>query len=167
MTQKDFIDKFYAIAKRVVQGTSIFPETVLTAAGIESGWGESKLSRQYNNYFGFTADNTPDVPRVFMCNQSGRDCHYYKVYETPEDSFRDYVRLLTSYSRYKPVLQADTVEGQFQALQLAGYATNPNYANILERAYNEIKDLLTNGSGTAGIMVIAILLVIAFFWGRH
>lgn len=164
MNQQDFVNKYYPIARQVAAGTPIFPETIVTAAGVESGWGESKLARQYNNFFGFTADNTPNVPRVFMCNQAGQDCHYYKVYASVQDSFADYVRLLMSYDRYLPVRQADTVEAQFQALQKAGYATNPNYASILTNVYKQIKSFLTKSPGfDAGLLIALILVAVWYF----
>lgn len=165
MTQSEFVQRYWPLAVKVTQGTKILPGTVITAAGVESGWGNSKLASQYNNFFGFTADNSPNVPRVYMCNSQGQDCHYYKTYNSAEDSFRDYIRLLTSYQRYAPVLQADTVQEQFAALQAAGYATNPQYSSILSRAWSEIASLLLSGGKTNVWTVVFIAGTALVIWG--
>lgn len=162
MNQADFITKYYPLAQQAAEGTPILPETIITAAGVESGWGESKLSSLYNNFFGFTADNTPNVRRIYMCNSSGTDCHYYKVYNSPLDSFKDYVRLLMSYPRYNAVRQADTVEGQIKALGQSGYAANPNYGSILLRTWNEVAGFVKENLKSPGLDLI-LLAGVAFF----
>lgn len=168
MTQSEFVQRYWPLAVKVTQGTKIMPGTVITAAGVESGWGNSKLASQYNNFFGFTADNTPNVRRIYMCNSSGTDCHYYKVYNSPLDSFKDYVRLLMSYPRYNAVRQADTVEDQIKALGQSGYATNPNYGSILLRAWNEVSAFVKENLKSPGLDLI-LLAGVAFFivWLMH
>ncbi|HTE28944.1 MAG TPA: glucosaminidase domain-containing protein, partial [Chryseolinea sp.] len=57
----------------------------------------------------------------------------FRAYETDLDSFQDRVRFLKQNKRYKShgVFEAKTPAAQAQALQEAGYATDPHYAQKL------------------------------------
>jgi hypothetical protein len=55
----------------------------------------------------------------------------FRGYESPEQSFMDYAGFVTSNPRYRPVLDAGSLEGQIRAMGASGYATDPNYATKL------------------------------------
>ena len=61
----------------------------------------------------------------------------FRAYDSYEDSFRDYARLISESPRYA---QARASTGSAAAyaseLQRAGYATDPHYASKLSRAIN-------------------------------
>lgn len=52
------------------------------------------------------------------------------------DSFMQHRNLMNRASRYKTVLSAQSPTEAFTALQQAGYATDPNYANKLNSVYS-------------------------------
>jgi flagellar protein FlgJ len=52
----------------------------------------------------------------------------FRVYSSYLEALSDYVGLLSRNPRYTAVTQAATAEQGAQALQNAGYATDPNYA---------------------------------------
>jgi Mannosyl-glycoprotein endo-beta-N-acetylglucosaminidase/CHAP domain len=118
------------------------PASVTIAQGaLESGWGASHIGTA-NNYFGIKAfGGTPGsiaigsvvVPtKEFvggrMVTVNGR----FRAYRSAADSFRDHGLFLRSNSRYAPAFRvADDANAFARALQAAGYATDPQYANKL------------------------------------
>ena len=93
MTKQDFVNKFYPAAKAAGAEFNINPVVVLAQAAIESGWGESKLS-SYNNFFGITAygriNNYWHGGKIQLAD-SGLT---FRRYDTMENSFMDYCRLI-------------------------------------------------------------------------
>jgi flagellar protein FlgJ len=61
------------------------------------------------------------------------------VYSSYLEALSDYVGLLTRNPRYAAVTSADTAEQGAQALQNAGYATDPNYARKLTGMIQQMK----------------------------
>jgi len=149
MERRDFTNKYYPLAIEAGNGTPIFPETIITAAGLESGWGESQLAKIYNNFFGFKSSKSwidsggkvIKLPTKEVINGTTRTIDaLFRVYNSPTDSFKDYVRLLqtTRYVNAGVTTAKDSVS-QFQALQKAGYATDPYYSSKLKMISYNIK----------------------------
>ena len=93
MTKQDFVNKFYPAAKAAGAEFNINPVVILAQAAIESGWGESKLS-SYNNFFGITAygriNNYWHGGKIQLV-ENGLP---FRRYDTMENSFMDYCRLI-------------------------------------------------------------------------
>ena len=93
MTKQDFVNKFYPAAKAAGAEFNINPVVVLAQAAIESGWGESKLS-SYNNFFGITAygriNNYWHGGKIQLAGNGLT----FRRYDTMENSFMDYCRLI-------------------------------------------------------------------------
>ena len=98
MTKQDFVNKFYPAAKAAGAEFNINPVVVLAQAAIESGWGESKLS-SYNNFFGITAygriNNYWHGGKIQLADNGLP----FRRYDTMENSFMDYCRLIRSSYR--------------------------------------------------------------------
>jgi flagellar protein FlgJ len=61
----------------------------------------------------------------------------FRAYDSFEDSFKDYARLISDSPRYaKAREQTKSVTAFASGLQKAGYATDPEYAAKLSRAIN-------------------------------
>jgi flagellar protein FlgJ len=61
----------------------------------------------------------------------------FRAYDSYEDSFKDYARLISDTPRYaKAREQTGSVQAYATGLQRAGYATDPLYADKLSRAIN-------------------------------
>ena len=83
----------------------------------------------------------------------------FRAYASPAESFADYVRLLKQNPRYRQVLEAGGDVRRFAgALQRAGYATDPRYADklsaiangpTLDRALSTISQFARNTAGVA------------------
>lgn len=93
MTKQDFVNKFYPAAKAAGAEFNINPVVVLAQAAIESGWGESKLS-SYNNFFGITAYGRINNYWHGGKIQLAEGGLTFRRYDTIENSFMDYCRLI-------------------------------------------------------------------------
>jgi flagellar protein FlgJ len=66
----------------------------------------------------------------------------FRAYDSPAASFRDYVALLRDNPRYEGALGKGADTHAFaQALQKAGYATDPNYAHKLTATAQAVRQL--------------------------
>jgi len=55
----------------------------------------------------------------------------FRAYDSYEESFADYARLISQNKRYQHVLTADNAHEAARQIQKAGYATDPKYASKL------------------------------------
>ncbi len=55
MTKQEFVHQAYAAAIRSSERSGMPAMVTVAQAALESNWGQSKLSRQANNYFGIKA----------------------------------------------------------------------------------------------------------------
>jgi flagellum-specific peptidoglycan hydrolase FlgJ len=56
-----------------------------------------------------------------------------RQYENFDDSIADYGSFLREHKRYKPMLDANTLEEQITALGKSGYATDSRYADKVKQ----------------------------------
>ena len=59
MIKEIFVQQFYPLAQAAGKLFNINPVVVLAQAAIESGWAESRLSKDYNSFFGITGYGGP------------------------------------------------------------------------------------------------------------
>lgn len=140
MTPKDFLAKYATAFVVACQGTGLFPSVKLAQAALESGWGRHIVG---NNMFGIkaagkhspywhgdtvTAGTTEFQNGAYNATTSG-----FRRYASVGDSIKDHTWFLQQNGRYAAagVFRAQTPEEQAQALQRAGYATDPGYASKL------------------------------------
>lgn len=94
----------------------------------------SQLASKYNNLYGMKAlPNQASVSLPTMENINGKDIKTnanFAAYNTPQQSMQAYANLMNS-PRYQGVTKASSFEEAAKALQKAGYATDPNYAENL------------------------------------
>lgn len=139
MTRREYIAKWASTVVDLTENTALFPSVFMAQAALESGNGNSSLAARYNNHFGIKADKSWKGRKVNLQTRevlNGADVTvgaYFRVYYDASDSFRDRVRFLRENGRYaiNGVFRASTPEEQAWALQRAGYATDPNYAETI------------------------------------
>lgn len=129
-TSLTYIDHFKTIA---IQEMNLYgiPASITLAQGLfESGSGNGELARVANNHFGIKCTSDWKGKSYFKDDDSHNDC--FRVYDKPEDSFRDHSEFLKR-PRYAKLFQLDKNDyvGWANGLKAAGYATNPNYPNLL------------------------------------
>jgi flagellar rod assembly protein/muramidase FlgJ len=146
-SQTDFIRRLRNAIVNASAGTGLYPSVVMAQAALETGWGKSQLSSVYNNLFGIKADKSWKGPVVEMPTReviNGQNVVIndgFRVYESVEKSIKDRNNFLKRNPRYtrNGVFSAKSPEEQAQALQRAGYATDPNYATLLIRIINQFE----------------------------
>jgi LysM repeat protein len=129
-TSLTYIDKFKTIA---VQEMNLYgiPASITIAQGLfESGSGNGELARVANNHFGIKCNSEWKGKGYYKDDDEHNDC--FRVYDKPEDSFRDHSEFLKR-PRYAKLFLLDKNDyvGWANGLKDAGYATNPNYPKLL------------------------------------
>ena len=143
--QGRFVQRHTQTAAKVAQASGLPASYMLGQAGHETGWGQHEIRLKggapSHNLFGIKAGSgwTGKVAEVTTTEYVGGVAHKtvakFRAYDSYEDSFRDYARLITQTPRYAQAAQATgSVQAFASGLQKAGYATDPQYANKLSRA---------------------------------
>lgn len=109
----------------------------IAQAALESGWGESGLSRAGNNLFGIKADSRWRGQTLTMNTKEFIKGQWvvvpalWRKYPNWQASIDDHAAFLKLNPRYKACFLCTTASAFAQALAQAGYATDPDYANKL------------------------------------
>ena len=151
MTRTEYIKRFTNAVIKASKRTGLFPSLFMAQAILESGNGASSLANKYNNHFGIKASRNWKGKVIDINTREvfdGKEVYIkdgFRWYDNPEDSFKDRVVFLKNNPRYTKygVFDAKNPEEQADALQRAGYATDPNYSKVLKSLitrYN-LKDL--------------------------
>jgi len=136
-----FIAEIVPVAKEMQASHGIMPSIILAQAILESDWGTSELSAKYNNLFGIKSFSSNDHS-VKLETKEYKDGKWetikanFKVYASWSDCIRDHTLLFVQGVDWDPylyqgVLLADDYQTAAKALQVAGYATDPGYAEKL------------------------------------
>lgn len=150
--QSAFVAQHGAAAQAVARESGIPAAFMLGQAGHESGWGKGEIRHadgsSAHNLFGIKATGgwTGKVAEVttteYVNGEPRKVTAKFRAYDSYEDSFRDYARLIGNSPRYEGVMdQLHSVQGFASGLQRAGYATDPSYAAKLSRAINTTLNL--------------------------
>ena len=131
ITVEEYIETYKDIAMREMRDYKI-PASITLAQGIlESGAGNSALARDARNHFGIKCHKGWEGETYIMDDDEKNEC--FRKYDNPEESFKDHSLFLTTRSRYAGLFELDIMdyEGWARGLKAAGYATNPQYAQLL------------------------------------
>ncbi len=130
ITSLQYINRYKAIA---IQEMNLYgiPASITLAQGLfESGSGNGELARIANNHFGIKCTSDWKGRSYYKDDDNANDC--FRVYDRPEDSFRDHSNFLKRKNYAKLFeLEKNDYEGWAYGLKKAGYATNPNYPTLL------------------------------------
>lgn len=140
VTKNEFLEVMIPIAKQAQAEYGIRPSVLVAQAALESNWGNSDLSQQSNNFFGIKGNSSGDqyATKEFTQEKWESVQASFRTYDSVSESVNDYARLIkngTSWNAdlYSEVISAEHYKEAAFALQKAGYATDPNYANKLIR----------------------------------
>jgi LysM repeat protein len=132
ITNEEYVQTYANIAVQKMVEYQI-PASITLAQGIlESGSGNSKLAQNANNHFGIKCHTGWEGEGYYMDDDTENEC--FRVYKTPEESYVDHSKFLTERARYKFLftdIKVDDYKAWAQGLKDAGYATNPNYPQLL------------------------------------
>ena len=136
-SHQQFIERLVPHAQELQDGYGVLPSIILGQAILESNWGKSTLASKYNNLFGIKAYG--DQKKVSLETKEFVNEEWitiqgdFKVYDSWEQSMDDHTQLFVqgvdwNPALYENVITATNYQEAAQALQAAGYATDPGYA---------------------------------------
>lgn len=134
-----FINSIKDEAIQNYKNYKILPSITIAQAILESGWGEAKLAKEYNNLFGIKADIYWKGNYVTLETRefkSDIENEKFRKYEDIGDSIKDHGKFLSENNRYSKsgVFRSNTYIHQANALQDGGYSTDTNEKG--ERVYS-------------------------------
>jgi flagellar protein FlgJ len=129
MTKEVFVDTYYPLAKKAGDAFGLNPEVILAQAAIESGWGSSYGARVRKNFFGITAagSSNPYWDGSYSVSKNQYKLKF-RVYQTEQDSFYDFARLITSKYKSASAVSSDTTQ-YAQAIAYSPYISENNGDN--------------------------------------
>ncbi|ANI89480.1 hypothetical protein A9P82_09355 [Arachidicoccus ginsenosidimutans] len=128
-----YINRFKNIAMEEMIRTGV-PASITLAQGIlESGCGQSELAKASNNHFGIKCKTEWTGPKTYHDDDRRQEC--FRVYATPEDSYRDHSDFLKNRPYYTNLFTLDPRDYKDWAygLKKDGYATEKDYPTNLIR----------------------------------
>ena len=136
--QLDFVQPLVPHAQRNAQILGTSPQAILAIAALETGWGRSMIKDEQgndsHNLFGIKAtpaDNryARTLTTEYIEGNPQKLHANFKTYDSAADAVDGFANFILSNSRYSRALeQASDPEKFLQELQVAGYATDPKYA---------------------------------------
>lgn len=145
---QEFTQKLSQHAEQASLSSGIPAKFMLGQAALESGWGRREIKALdgsvSHNLFGIKAGSSWHGKTVdaltteYVNGVAYQKVEKFRAYDSYADSFKDYARLLTENPRYQGVLRCGGDAVQFaHALQKAGYATDPAYAQKLTKVIQQ------------------------------
>jgi flagellar protein FlgJ len=146
-TQENFVMMLKPHAEKAAAELNINPDVLIAQVALETGWGKhvihDKQGENSFNLFNIKAGSQWQGDKVNVSTLEYRDGIAanekadFRKYTNYADSFSDYVQLMKNSSRYEQVLQKGSDSAAYaEALQSAGYATDPEYAQKIKRLLN-------------------------------
>ncbi len=143
-SQSNFVERHTEAAIRIEKESGIPASYMVGQAGLETGWGKFEIKRAGGqpsyNLFGIKATagwkgKTAEVTTTEYVNGVAKKMvAKFRAYDSYDESFRDYARLISESPRYAKVMtQTGSAQAFASGLQRAGYATDPQYAAKLSR----------------------------------
>lgn len=139
-----FVSTLMPAAKRAAERLGVAPEALLAQSALETGWGKHLMHRPDGspayNLFGIKADSRWPGERVklrtleYEQGVAVRKTAAFRAYDSWEQAFQDYAEFIIGNPRYAPALENSTDPRRYlDELQKAGYATDPAYAEKIQR----------------------------------
>lgn len=141
-----FVKSVLPLATQAAKKLGAEPLAIVAQAALETGWGTKVPQRadgiSSHNFFGikstggWSGDSVTTSTLEFQGGALKPQTADFRAYGSAADGMADYVQLLTANPRYQGVLAAGRDASKYaDALQSAGYATDPNYASKIKAIY--------------------------------
>lgn len=140
----DFVNRLWPHAAAASRATGIAPSFMIGHAALESGWGKAEIrganGEPSYNLFGVKAGRNwkgavvEATTTEYVNGVAQKRVEKFRAYGSYEEAFTDYANLLSRNPRYAAVIDNGNDPARFAvSLQQAGYATDPMYAEKLNR----------------------------------
>jgi hypothetical protein len=151
-----YIQKYKSIAVREMLLYKIPASITLAQGMIESGCGKSTLAVDSKNHFGIKCQKEWTGEKYYHDDDKADEC--FRMYNSIDESYRDHSLFLSTRKRYAALftLPITDYKGWATGLKLAGYATNPDYPNMLIRVIENNQLFLLDDTLKGGYEEIAI-----------
>ncbi|HSH47732.1 MAG TPA: flagellar assembly peptidoglycan hydrolase FlgJ [Halomonas sp.] len=136
-----FLERLSKPAQAASRASGVPAELILAQAAVETGWGRHEIPTRDGgnsyNLFGIKAGSrwrgeTTEITTHEVYSGRRQEVRAeFRVYDSFEEAFTDYARLIGDSPRYAAVSAAASASEAAHALQRAGYATDPAYADKL------------------------------------
>lgn len=129
--RQQFIQQITPYALEASKRTGVDPRIIIAQAAVESNYGKAAPG---NNYFGIKAPSGSGqtlMTTEYVGGQMQRMPQPFKTYESMEDSVKGYADFINRNKRYEDFKSGKTMDEQLAALQKSGYATAPNYGQVV------------------------------------
>ncbi|MEQ9859836.1 flagellar assembly peptidoglycan hydrolase FlgJ [Pectobacterium cacticida] len=150
LSTHNFVSQISLPAQIASRSSGIPHHLIIAQAALESGWGQREITtedgRPSHNLFGIKAGSSWNGPTTEITTTeydqgvAKKVKASFRVYDSYIEAIGDYVKLLTNNPRYAAVMNAGTPEQAAYALQKAGYATDPQYAQKLISMIQQMKN---------------------------
>ncbi|WBY00598.1 flagellar assembly peptidoglycan hydrolase FlgJ [Ramlibacter tataouinensis] len=140
---EQFVARMLPAAQAASRASGVPARLILAQAALESGWGRREIRAGDGspsfNVFGIKADRrwagrVVEAATTEYVDGAAQPTHAaFRAYGSYEEAFADYAKFLQANPRYAAVRAGGDPAQAAQALQRAGYATDPDYAAKLVR----------------------------------
>ena len=142
---REFVKTLLPEARKAAAKIGVDPKLLIAQAALETGWGKKIIhhtdGRSSHNLFNIKAGRIWEGDRVnvgtleYLDGVAVKKQADFRAYDNYRQSFDDYVALLQQ-PRYRQALdKAGDPRAYLEALQQAGYATDPDYADKILSLY--------------------------------
>ncbi len=145
----EFHSRMARHAEAASRATGMPAHLMLGQAALESGWGKREIKATdgtpSNNLFGIKATGNWDGKVVeattteYINGIKQKRIEKFRAYDSYAESFKDFAKLMQNNPRYEKVMEnLHNVNNYAQAMQKAGYATDPHYASKLASVIQKV-----------------------------
>lgn len=155
-----FISEIVPHAKRIQSQYHILASLMIAQAILESNWGKSRLAAEGKNLFGvkgiYKGQSVTMKTWEVVKGKSVQVDAEFRKYPSWYESFEDLAKLYTNgvswdRNKYKAIIGETGCERAAKAVQAAGYATDPAYAEKLIRIISQnnltVHDAISSSAG--------------------
>ena len=136
---QEFLTKIVPLAIADMKTTKILASLTIAQAILESGWGLSGLTKRSNNLFGIKGKGVACKTFEYINGKRVDITDSFKAYPDWETSVADHSALFQRLSRYHNLIGETDYKKACQKVQADGYATAPNYVDVLIRLIEQYK----------------------------
>lgn len=155
-SREEFVATLLPMAEKAARKLGVEPRYLVAQAALETGWGKSMIRQKdgtnSHNLFGIKStawqgESAQVTTTEYVDGKATRQVAGFRVYDSFEQSFNDYVAVLQNNDRYRHAVQvagkAGDSAGFVRELQRAGYATDPNYARKVAQIARQMQTYQT------------------------
>ncbi len=134
-----FVKELMPMAEHYAKALGVDPKVLIAQVALETGWGQAVTAQangqSSHNLFNIKADDRWQGPTVgvhtleYEQGVPQRQFASFRAYPDFQASFKDYVDFVKTSPRYDEARAQDDSASYLRALQTAGYATDPRYAD--------------------------------------